>query len=132
MPVSGLAGAPAIDRRPQPVATSGRYQTVPGVGTAGNRALLKPSEYVPETAALFAEVVPKYFSKDEVAVVTGGADISQKFAELPVTVYQQVTEQVESDAGQQVDYQVHDFMGIGGNAKEITVEGEAEHTDRAP
>ncbi|MEP1470178.1 MAG: coniferyl aldehyde dehydrogenase [Halieaceae bacterium] len=50
---------------------------------AGNRALLKPSEYVPETAALFAEVVPKYFSQDEVAVVTGGVDISQKFAELP-------------------------------------------------
>jgi len=50
---------------------------------AGNRALLKPSESVPETAALFAEVVPKYFSEDEVAVVTGGADISQQFAELP-------------------------------------------------
>ncbi|MEH6559745.1 MAG: coniferyl aldehyde dehydrogenase [Oceanicoccus sp.] len=50
---------------------------------AGNRALLKPSEFVPETAALFAEVVPKYFSEDEVAVVTGGADISQKFGELP-------------------------------------------------
>ena len=50
---------------------------------AGNRAILKPSEYVPETAALFAEVVPKYFAEDEVAVVTGGADISQKFAELP-------------------------------------------------
>jgi coniferyl-aldehyde dehydrogenase len=50
---------------------------------AGNRALLKPSEFVPETAALFAEVVPKYFSEDEVAVVTGGADISQQFAELP-------------------------------------------------
>ncbi|MEP5567686.1 MAG: coniferyl aldehyde dehydrogenase [Halioglobus sp.] len=50
---------------------------------AGNRALLKPSEYVPETAALFAEVVPKYFSQNEVAVVTGGVDISQKFAELP-------------------------------------------------
>ena len=50
---------------------------------AGNRALLKPSEFVPETAALFAEVVPKYFPEDEVAVVTGGAEISQKFAELP-------------------------------------------------
>lgn len=50
---------------------------------AGNRALLKPSEFVPETAALFAEVIPKYFSEDEVAVVTGGADISQQFAELP-------------------------------------------------
>ena len=50
---------------------------------AGNRALLKPSEFVPETAALFAEVVPKYFQEDEVAVVTGGAEISQRFAELP-------------------------------------------------
>lgn len=50
---------------------------------AGNRALLKPSEFVPETAALFADVVPKYFSEDEVAVVTGGAEISQRFAELP-------------------------------------------------
>ena len=38
---------------------------------AGNRALLKPSEHVPETAALFAEVVPKYFAQEEVAVVTG-------------------------------------------------------------
>ena len=50
---------------------------------AGNRALLKPSEFVPETAALFAEVVPKYFSNDEVAVVTGGAEVSQQCAQLP-------------------------------------------------
>ena len=50
---------------------------------AGNRALLKPSEFVPETAALFAETIPKYFAEDEVAVVTGGPDISQQFAELP-------------------------------------------------
>lgn len=50
---------------------------------AGNRALLKPSEYVPDTAALFADVVPKYFSTEEVAVVTGGAQTSQHFAELP-------------------------------------------------
>jgi coniferyl-aldehyde dehydrogenase len=50
---------------------------------AGNRAILKPSEYVPETAALFAEVVPKYFETDEVAVVTGGAETSRNFAELP-------------------------------------------------
>ena len=50
---------------------------------AGNRALLKPSEFVPETTALFAEVIPKYFSEDEVSVVTGGAEISQRFAELP-------------------------------------------------
>ena len=54
-----------------------------GAIAAGNRAILKPSEFVPETAALFAEIIPKYFSEDEVAVVTGGADISQRFAELP-------------------------------------------------
>ena len=50
---------------------------------AGNRALLKPSEFVPETAALFADVIPRYFAPEEVAVVTGGADISKRFAELP-------------------------------------------------
>ena len=50
---------------------------------AGNRALLKPSEFVPETASLFAEVVPQYFSEDEVAVVNGGSEVGQKFAELP-------------------------------------------------
>ena len=54
-----------------------------GALAAGNRAILKPSEFVPETAALFAEIIPKYFSEDEVAVVTGGTDISQRFAELP-------------------------------------------------
>ena len=50
---------------------------------AGNRALLKPSEFVPETAALFAEVVPKYFSKEEVAVVTA---VSYTHLTLP-TIY---------------------------------------------
>ena len=50
---------------------------------AGNRAILKPSEFVPETAALFAEVMPRYFSEEEVAVVTGGAAVSQQFGELP-------------------------------------------------
>ena len=54
-----------------------------GALAAGNRAILKPSEFVPETAALFAKIMPKYFSEDEVAVVTGGTDISQRFAELP-------------------------------------------------
>ncbi len=50
---------------------------------AGNRALLKPSEFVPEAASLFAEVVPQYFSEDEVAVVNGGSEIGQKFTEIP-------------------------------------------------
>lgn len=50
---------------------------------AGNRAMLKPSELVPETAGLFAELIPRYFAREEVAVVTGGVEVGQLFAELP-------------------------------------------------
>ena len=50
---------------------------------AGNRAMLKPSELVPETAELFAELIPRYFAQEEVAVVTGGVEVGQRFAELP-------------------------------------------------
>lgn len=50
---------------------------------AGNRAMIKPSEIVPETAAMFAETIPNYFTEDEVAVVTGGVEIGQAFSSLP-------------------------------------------------
>ena len=45
--------------------------------------MLKPSELVPETAGLFAELIPRYFAREEVAVVTGGVEVGQLFAELP-------------------------------------------------
>ncbi len=40
-------------------------------------------------------------------------------------------EQVESDAGEYMDNQIHDLVGVRGNAKEMSVEGKAEHADRS-
>ncbi|WP_243042831.1 coniferyl aldehyde dehydrogenase [Dyella sedimenti] len=50
---------------------------------AGNRAMLKMSEYTPRFSALFAEQVARYFPPDEVVVVTGDAEVAQAFSALP-------------------------------------------------
>jgi coniferyl-aldehyde dehydrogenase len=50
---------------------------------AGNRAMLKPSELVPETAALMRDLIADTFPPDQVTVVTGGADVGEAFARLP-------------------------------------------------
>ena len=54
-----------------------------GVLAAGNRAMVKTSEYTPVTAALFEEIVGKYFDPTELAFVSGGPEIGKAFAELP-------------------------------------------------
>ena len=50
---------------------------------AGNRAMIKPSEFTEATSALTKELVERYFSRDEVAVVTGGPEVAQAFSGLP-------------------------------------------------
>ncbi|MGY4396301.1 coniferyl-aldehyde dehydrogenase [Sphingomonas sp. UYAg733] len=54
-----------------------------GVLAAGNRAMVKTSEFTPRVAALFEEVVGRYFAPEELAFVSGGPDIGKAFAELP-------------------------------------------------
>ena len=49
---------------------------------AGNRAMLKPSEFTERTSELMAELFPKYFGEDEVAVVLGGPQTGQDFCGL--------------------------------------------------
>ncbi len=53
-----------------------------GILAAGNRAMIKPSEFTERVSALFAEVVPKYFAEDEMAVFTGDADVGIAFSKL--------------------------------------------------
>lgn len=53
-----------------------------GVLAAGNRAMIKLSEYTPATAALFEALGPKYFAQDEVAFFSGGPEVGQAFAGL--------------------------------------------------
>ena len=50
---------------------------------AGNRAMVKMSEYTPRFSALFADLIARYFHADEVAVVNGDANVGREFAALP-------------------------------------------------
>jgi coniferyl-aldehyde dehydrogenase len=54
-----------------------------GALCAGNRAIIKPSELVPETAALLRDLVAETFPDDLVAVVTGGPEVGDAFSRLP-------------------------------------------------
>ncbi len=50
---------------------------------AGNRVIVKPSEYTPACAALLAEMVAGAFEADLVHVVTGGLELSRAFSAVP-------------------------------------------------
>ena len=50
---------------------------------AGNRVLLKMSEFTPRTGELLAELVARYFVEGDVAVVLGDAMVGADFARLP-------------------------------------------------
>lgn len=50
---------------------------------AGNRAMIKPSERLPKTAALLQTAVAQHFSPEEVAVVTGDMEVAAEFSALP-------------------------------------------------
>jgi coniferyl-aldehyde dehydrogenase len=50
---------------------------------AGNRAMIKPSEFTPATSKLLATILADSFSEDQVAIVTGDASIGAAFATLP-------------------------------------------------
>ncbi|WP_414713886.1 coniferyl aldehyde dehydrogenase [Sphingomonas sp.] len=53
-----------------------------GIFAAGNRAMVKTSEFTPATAALFEQVAARYFAAEELAFVSGGPDVGQAFASL--------------------------------------------------
>lgn len=59
------------------------FEPLAGVLAAGNRAMIKPSEFTPATSALIADMVSRAFDATEIAVVTGGPDIGQAFSGLP-------------------------------------------------
>jgi coniferyl-aldehyde dehydrogenase len=59
------------------------FSPLAGVLAAGNRAMIKPSEYTPETSALIAQMFASAFDPEEVAVIVGGPEVGQAFSELP-------------------------------------------------
>ncbi len=59
------------------------FTPLAGVLAAGNRCMIKPSEYTPATSALLAEIFPTAFGELEIAVVTGGPQTGADFSGLP-------------------------------------------------
>ncbi len=50
---------------------------------AGNRVMIKMSEFTPRIGELLAELVAKYFAVEDVSVVLGDASVGADFARLP-------------------------------------------------
>ncbi|MDN0073624.1 coniferyl aldehyde dehydrogenase [Crenobacter sp. SG2303] len=50
---------------------------------AGNRAMVKMSEFTPACGELFARLAERYFGEDLVTVVNGGPEVAQAFSALP-------------------------------------------------
>jgi coniferyl-aldehyde dehydrogenase len=59
------------------------FAPLAGVFSAGNRTMIKPSEFTPITSALMKEAFTEYFDIEEVAVLTGGAEVGSAFSSLP-------------------------------------------------
>lgn len=58
------------------------FAPLANVFAAGNRAMIKPSEFTEKTSDLMKELLEKYYSDEEVAVVTGGPDVGAAFSKL--------------------------------------------------
>ncbi len=59
------------------------FAPLAGILAAGNRAMIKPSEFTPATSELMKTMFGKVFSEEEIAVLTGGPEVGQAFSELP-------------------------------------------------
>lgn len=57
----------------------------PAIGAfgAGNRVIIKFSEFTPETGELCKKLVAEYFSPEEMVVITGGPETGKAFSEIP-------------------------------------------------
>ena len=58
------------------------FAPLAGVLAAGNRAMIKPSEFTPATSELMAVMFSSVFSEEEIAVITGGPEVGQAFSDL--------------------------------------------------
>ncbi len=57
---------------------------IAGALAAGNRVMLKPSEFTPRTSQVLADLFSESFSPDHVTVVQGDAETGRQFASLPL------------------------------------------------
>jgi coniferyl-aldehyde dehydrogenase len=58
------------------------FTPLAGIFAAGNRAMIKPSEFTPRSSELMARMFRTAYDETEVAVFTGGADVGAAFSRL--------------------------------------------------
>jgi coniferyl-aldehyde dehydrogenase len=58
------------------------FAPMAGVLAAGNRAMIKPSEFTPATSDVLAEMISEAYDPSEVALFTGGPEVGQAFSGL--------------------------------------------------
>jgi coniferyl-aldehyde dehydrogenase len=59
------------------------FAPLAGVLSAGNRCMIKPSEFTPATSELMAGMFRKAFDEAEIAVCLGGPEVGEAFSRLP-------------------------------------------------
>jgi len=59
------------------------FTPLAGILAAGNRVMIKPSEYTPATSALMAEIFASRFDAMEITICLGGPQTGADFASLP-------------------------------------------------
>lgn len=59
------------------------FAPLAGIFAAGNRAMIKPSEFTPHTSELMARMFRSGYDETEVAVFAGGPDVGAAFSCLP-------------------------------------------------
>jgi coniferyl-aldehyde dehydrogenase len=51
---------------------------------AGNKAMIKMSEYTPHTASLLKQLIDKYFEANKICIIEGDASVAAAFSSLPL------------------------------------------------
>ena len=59
------------------------FSPLGGIFAAGNRTMIKPSEFTAQTSEVMKEAFAEVFDEEEVAVLTGGPDVGGAFSRLP-------------------------------------------------
>jgi coniferyl-aldehyde dehydrogenase len=59
------------------------FTPLAGIFAAGNRVMIKPSEFTPRCSELMARMFASAYDETEVAVFTGGPEIGSAFSHLP-------------------------------------------------
>jgi len=91
-PLNILGGKSRIEYQPKGVVglvapwnfpVSMVFQPMSGIFAAGNRIMIKPSEYTPSTSSIIDEMIKNAFSEEEGISISGGPEVGQAFSSLP-------------------------------------------------